>query len=35
MRRVTLNAKENKEEVKLTEEAKTQIETIQQYNKML
>jgi hypothetical protein len=28
MRRVTLNAKDNKEEVKLTEEAKTQIETI-------
>ena len=35
MRRVTLNSKDSKEEVKLTEEAKTQIETIQQYNKML
>jgi hypothetical protein len=35
MRRITLNSKDSKEEVKLTEEAKTQIETIQQYNKML
>lgn len=35
MRRITLNAKDTKEEHKLTEEAKTQIETIQQYNKML
>ena len=35
MRRITLNGKDTKEELKLTEEAKTQIETIQQYNKML